>query len=434
MALSGLIGGLLLFLAIGLPVAISFFLLNIIGAWVFLGGDAGLSQLVRNSTVSVTNFVMVPIPLFLLMGEILFRTGLAGHAIDAVDRLIAKVPGRLSIVSIFGGSIFASLSGSSMANTAMLGSTLLPEMKARGYHSTMSMGPIMGTGGIAVLIPPSGLAVLLGSLGQISIGDLLVAGILPGVMITLMYVVYVVVRCTMNPALAPAYEVEAMSPWQKWQPFVKYVLPLLGIFACVIGSMLAGVATPTESAALGAAAAILAAACYGRLTWGALKTALYSTAKISAMIMFIVAASLTFSQILSFSGATGGFLKLIKGFDLSPMLLLLIMLGIAMILGSLMDPISVMMIVLPFFMPLVKSMGFDLVWFGVLMLVVLEVGFLTPPVGMLLFVMKGVAPPGTTMTEIIQAAMPFVVLQMLAVALIILWPDIATILPQLARQ
>ncbi len=432
-ALTGLVGGLLFLLALGLPVAIAFFLLNIVGALLFLGGDAGLIQLVRNSTVSVTNFVLVPIPLFLLMGEILFRTGLASRAIDAVDQLISKVPGRLSIVAIFGGSVFASLSGSSMANTAMLGSTLLPEMKQRGYHPTMSMGPIMGTGGIAVLIPPSGLAVLLGSLGQISIGDLLIAGILPGALITAMYVAYVIARCWMNPALAPPYAVQPAQGWARWRPFLLHVVPLLGIFVCVIGSMLAGIATPTESAALGAFASIFAAACYRRLTVAALKTALLSTAKITAMIFFIVAASLTFSQILAFSGATSGFLQLINGFDASPMTLLILMLVIALVLGSFMDPISVMMIVLPFFMPLVRSLGFDLVWFGVLLLVVLEVGFLTPPVGMLLFVMKGVAPPDTRMGDIIRAALPFVVLQLLAVAIIILWPGIATILPALSR-
>ena len=215
-ALVLMIGGLVALLAIGLPVAFAFFMINVVGALTFLGGSYGLVQMVRNAETAVTSFALVPIPLFLLMGEILFHSGLAGRAIDAVDRLISRVPGRLSIVAICGGTFFAALSGSSMANTAMLGSTLLPEMRKRGYHTSMALGPIMGTGGIAILIPPSGLAVLLGGLGQISIADLLIGGILPGVLIASLFFAYVIARCSLDPTLAPAYPLADLTAWQRW--------------------------------------------------------------------------------------------------------------------------------------------------------------------------------------------------------------------------
>lgn len=432
-ALILMIGGLVALLAIGLPVAFAFFLINIVGAVVFLGGSAGLVQMVRNAQTAVTNFSLVPIPLFLLMGEILFHTGLAARAIDAVDRLISRLPGRLSLVAICGGTFFAALSGSSMANTAMLGSTLLPEMRKRGYHTTMAVGPIMGTGGIAILIPPSGLAVLLGSLGQIPIADLLIGGVLPGILVAALFFTYVIVRCWLNPALAPAYPVAELTPWERWRPFLVNVLPLLVIFVAVVGSMLGGVATPSESAALGAFASLLAALCYGKLDRKSIKVSLIETAKISAMIFLIADASLTFSQILSFSGATQGFLAGIGELALTPTRLLILMIAILLILGCFMDPLSIMMVTLPFYMPLIRTAGIDQVWFGIMMLLALEIGFLTPPFGLLLFVMRGVAPPDVTMRDIIVAAVPFVLLQIVGLAVIFAVPGIVNWLPSLTR-
>jgi tripartite ATP-independent transporter DctM subunit len=433
LAFTLMIGGLMVLMAIGLPVAFAFFVINIIGAIIFLGGDAGLFQLVRNAAGSVTSFALVPIPLFLLMGEILFHTGLAQRAIDSVDRLIVRMPGRLALVAISGGTIFAALSGSSMANTAMLGSTLMPEMNRRGYHPSMSMGPILGTGGIAILIPPSGLTVLLGSLANISISDLLIGGIVPGVLIAALFFAYVVIRCSLDPKLAPPYSAGALTLWQRIWPFAAYVLPLLLIFVIVVGSMLAGVATPSESAALGAVASVGAAAAYGRLSWVAIKRSLIETGKISAMIFLIATASLTFSQILVFSGATQGLVGIVRNMNVDAFTLVVVMMLILLLLGCFMDQLSMMMITLPFFMPLVRTLGIDQVWFGILMLLTLEIGFTTPPFGLLLFVMKGVAPPETTMRTIIAAATPFILLEILALVTLLFLPPLATWLPALLR-
>jgi tripartite ATP-independent transporter DctM subunit len=420
-------------MALGLPVAFAFFGVNIVGAVIFLGGEPGLDQMARNTFASMSSFTLAPIPLFLLMGEILFHTGVAFKAIDAVDKLIARVPGRLSIVSVLGGTIFSSLSGSTIANTAVLGSALLPDMLKRGYHPTIAMGPIMATGSIAMLIPPSALAVLLGSLAGISIAKLLIAGIIPGLVMSMAFLGYIVLRCAINPTLAPAYDVAHLTLGERVRPFMVYVVPLFGIFAVVVGSILAGWATPTESAALGSVASAIAAMGYGLFTWRKFMVAVLEATKISVMILFIIGASVTFSQILAFSGATSGLLEVINTVGASPVALVLAMLGVLLFLGAFMDQVSMMMITLPFFIPLGHAIGIDLLWFGVLMLVVMEISFTTPPFGLLIYVMKGVAPKSITLRQVYIAAMPFIVLELMVLALIFLVPELATWLPEMAR-
>jgi len=424
----GLLCGLM---ALGLPVAFAFLAVNCVGAWLFLGGEAGLMQLVRNSLAALANFSLAPIPLFLLMGEILFHTGVAYTAIAAVDRLIRRVPGRLAVVAVAGGTVFSSLSGSTIANTAVLGSSLLPDMLKRGYHPGLAMGSIMAVGGIAMLIPPSALAVLLGSLAGISIAKLLIAGILPGVLMSILFIAYVMLRARFNPALAPNDESEdQIATWyERWWPFLVYVVPLFAIFAVVVGSIFMGLATPTESAALGSLAAAIAAIAYGKGSLKAFALALRETAKIAVMILFIIVASVTFAQILAFSGATDGLLNTIKAADLSPVLILLAMLGILLFLGAFMDQVSMLMITLPFYIPLAQGLGLDLLWFGVLLLIVMEISFTTPPFGLLLYVMKGVVPPGIGMGQIYKAALPFIGLEITVLALLILVPELATWLP-----
>ncbi|MDH3791388.1 MAG: TRAP transporter large permease, partial [Rhodospirillales bacterium] len=350
-----------------------------------------------------------------------------------VDRLIARVPGRLSIVSVLGGTVFSSLSGSTIANTAVLGSALLPEMLRRGYHPTLAMGPIMATGSIAMLIPPSALAVLLGSLAGISISKLLIAGIVPGLLMSAAFLGYIVLRCRLDPSVAPPYEVSKLSAAERWLPFLKHVVPLFGIFLVVVGSIVAGWATPTESAALGSVASAVAAACYGKLDRRSLVRALRETAKISVMILFIIAASVTFSQILAFSGASNGLLAVIGGMGLSTFALLLAMLAVLLFLGAFMDQVSMIMITLPFFIPLATSLGLDPLWFGVLMLVVMEISFTTPPFGLLIYVMKGVAPASVTLRTVYLAALPFIFLELAVLGLILAWPGLVTWLPLLVR-
>jgi tripartite ATP-independent transporter DctM subunit len=424
-----LFGALIVLFAAAVPAAFAFLGINIAGAWIWLGKDAGLIQLVRNGVASISSFSLTPIPFFVLMGEVLFHTGVAMKAIDAIDRLIWRVPGRLAVVAVVAGTVFSAISGSTIATTALLGSLLLPQMLARGYHPNMAMGPIMAIGGVDMLIPPSALTVLLGSLAGISISELLIAGIVPGALLSMMFVGWIVLRATMNPALAPPFEHQSLTLWQRWKPLLVYVAPLVLIFVVVVAAMAAGWATPTEAAAIGAVATVLVAWIYGALSWSNLMRALMGTAGISGIILFIIVGATTFAQILTFSGATNGLVDAIQQAKLAPWMVLAAMLAILLLLGCFVDQVSMMLICLPFFMPLVSAYGFDPVWFGVLFLFCMQLGLLTPPFGMLLFTMKSVAPKEIEMHQVWHAVTPYVVMGVVGLLLVLLFPPLATWLP-----
>jgi tripartite ATP-independent transporter DctM subunit len=427
-----LFGGLMALMALGLPVAFAFLAINVVGAWIFLGGEVGLVQFSRNAVQSITSFALTPIPFFVLMGEVLFHSGVAMKAIDAFALLIRRVPGRLSVIAIVAGTVFSAISGSTIATTALLGSLMLPTMLARGYHPKMAMGPIMGIGGVDMLIPPSALTVLLGSLAGISITGLLIGGVVPGLMLSALFVGYIVVRAVIDPSLAPVEPLDRVPDFaERWLPFLVYVLPLLLIFGLVVGAMSAGWATPTEAAAIGAAGTIFAALLYGRLTFSNLMMALLGTAGISGTILFIIIGATTFSQVLSFSGVANGIIGLIMGQGLSPMTVLIGMILILLFLGCFVDQVSMMLITLPFFMPLVQQLGIDPIWFGIIFLICMQLGLLTPPFGLLLFTMKSVAPDSITMNQIYWAATPYVLFGLLVLVLIVMFPSIATWLPRL---
>jgi tripartite ATP-independent transporter DctM subunit len=351
-------------------------------------------------------------------------------AIDAIDRLIWRVPGRLSVVAVVAGTIFSAISGSTIATTALLGSLLLPQMLARGYHPNMAMGPIMAIGGVDMLIPPSALTVLLGSLAGISVSQLLIAGIVPGAMLSVMFVAWIVLRAVANPSLAPTFAHEDISLWDRWRPLIVYVFPLVLIFIVVVAAMTAGWATPTEAAAIGAVATVVVAWVYRALTWSNLMRALLGTAGISGIILFIIIGATTFAQILTFSGATNGVVEAIKNGGLGPWTVLLAMMLVLIVLGCFIDQVSMMLICLPFFMPLVALYGFDPVWFGVLFLICMQLGLLTPPFGMLLFTMKSVAPKEIAMRQVWQAVTPYVVMGLAALIAVMLFPPLATWLPK----
>ena len=425
-----LFGILTLLLLLGLPAGFAFLAINLVGAVVFLGGEPGLMQVVRNGVASVTNFSLTPIPFFVLMGEVLFHTGVAMKAIDAFDNVIWRVPGRLAIIAVVAGTVFSAISGSTIATTALLGSLLLPQMLKRGYHPSMAMGPIMAIGGVDMLIPPSALTVLLGSLAGISISGLLIAGVLPGALLSLVFVGYILLRTSLNPGLAPRFEHAPVSGWARWRPLFVYVAPLLLIFVVVIAAMSAGWATPTESAAIGALATIVVAVAYRALSLKNLLQALQGTASITGIILFIIIGATTFSQILSFSGATAGLVSLVQGADLSPWGVLLGMLAILLLLGCFLDQVSMMLVTLPFYMPLAQHFGFDPLWFGVMFLICMQLGLLTPPFGMLLFTMRGVAPRHITTPQIFRAVTPYVLFGLLMLVMVLLVPSLATWLPR----
>ncbi len=426
-----LVGMVVVFMLLGIPVAFAFLTANIVGAMIYMGGLDAMPQIVVNAVESVTIFALIPVPLFIIMGELFFHTGLAIRVFDALDLCFGRLPGRLSYITVVGGTIFATLSGSTMANTAMMGSMMVPEMTSRGYKKHMSMGPILGTGGLAMIIPPSALAVLLASLAEIDIGALLIAGVLPGLVLAALYSILIYAQVKLDKDAAPAYVVESASLGRVLLALVVNVLPMGFVVFCVIGLIILGIATPTESAGFGALGVLILAALYRVLSWDVIVKSVAGSVRVTAMVLLIILASSTFSQLLAFTGASAGLIDWATKVDLAPIVMLLIMFGVLLVLGMFMDQVSMMLITVPIFFPLAQTLEFDLVWFGLVMLLALEISLTTPPFGLLLFVMIGVAPRGTTLWQVAMAAAPYIGCALIVLVLLILFPGLALYLPGL---
>jgi tripartite ATP-independent transporter DctM subunit len=425
--------GLIFLFALGVPVAFSFLFVNIVGVYLFWGGSAGLSQLILSIYNSVTSFSLLPVPLFVLMGEVMFHSGIAPRMMDALDKWLGRLPGRLSLLAVGGGTLFATLTGSAMAGAAMLGSVLVPEMEKRGYKKAMSLGPILGSGGLAIMIPPSALGVLLASLALFSIGQFLVAIIVPGILMAALFAAYVIIRCTLQPHLAPSYDVGHTPLSQKIIATVRYILPLGSILFLVVGLTFLGIATPTESAALGALGCFVLAFLYRGLNWTLIRRSFSATLGVTVMMFMILTGSTAFSQILAFTGATQGLVELGVNLPLPPILIIVTMQIVLLLLGTIMEPLTIMMVTIPIFMPIVKHLNFDLLWFGAIMLLNMEMATISPPFGLVLFVMKSVVSPDTSMKDIYLAALPFLGCDLVAMAAIMAFPQIALWLPNLMK-
>ena len=426
-------GSLIFLLALGMPVAFSFLLVNIVFMFLFWGGQAGLEQLIESLFVSVASFTLLPIPLFIIMGEVMFRSGVAPRMMDALDKWLGRLPGRLGLLAVGGGTLFGTLSGASMASTAVLGSVLVPEMEKRGYKKPMSLGPILGSGGLAIMIPPSNLAVLLGAVGEISVGRILIAIIIPGLLMAILYATYIIMRCRLQPSIAPAYDIIPPSLSDKLISTVRYVLPLGFIVFLVVGLIFLGVATPSEAAATGALGTFILAAFYRKLSWDVVKKSVSSTLQVTVMMFMIIAGATAFSHVIAYSGASHGLVQFAMALPLTPVLIIAAMLAVSLFLGMFINLLAIIMLTLPLFIPVVHALGFDPVWFAVIFLLTLEMGATSPPFGLSLFVMKGVAPPGTTMGDTYRAAIPFLLCDLVVVVLLLTLPIIALWLPNLMR-
>ena len=429
-----LIGGIVTLMMLGLPVPFAFLTVNCIAAYILMGGAGGIIQVLANAGSSISTFTLVAIPMFLLMGELFFRTRMVVRVFDTLEMMLGRLPGRLSYLAVGGGTLFSALIGSSMANTAMLGSLLTGEMVERGYKPHMAMGPIMGTGSLAMIIPPSGLAVLLGSLATIDIGGLLIGGFGPGLLLASLYALLIFLQVKMDPLAAPQYDVERPPTVEVVKAFVKNVLPMGLVIFCVVGLILLGWATPTESAAFGVLAVLVLAMFMRCLTWAVIVESVRGAVRVTAAIYLIIVGSSTFSQILAYTGASSGFIDYATGVHVGPLAMLLIMFGVLIVLGMLMDPASILLLTVPIFFPLAAALQFDPIWFGLIVLMGLEIGLLTPPFGVSLFVMMGVGPPGTTFPMVIKAALPYVFCDLIAVGALIAFPWIGTYLPSLIQH
>jgi tripartite ATP-independent transporter DctM subunit len=421
-----LFGTLLGLMFIGMPVAFSFLLVTSGAMYFIMGGTNGLTQLMVSVFDSLTKFSLTAIPFFILMGEVLYHAGLVSRALDFFSKLIGAVPGRLSIVTFLIGGVFAAASGATVASTAVLASLMVPEMMRRRYSKEMILGPIMASGALDMIIPPSALTVLLGTLAEVSIGRLLINAIVPGYILLGIYMAYVIFRCGRNPSLAPKYEFASISLREKIFTGLPDIIPLAIVIAVALGLIILGVATPTEAAALASLIAFILAAVYRRLTVEVLRESLLSSLQVTAMILTIIAASAAFSQVLAFSGVSRGMIGVVLGISVDPYLIILLMLLVVIVLGCFLEQVSIMMITLPIFMPIVKTLGMDAIWFCIMVLLCLSIGQLSPPFGLALFVMKATTPPEITMKDIYNAALPYCVLDLVGLGLVFFFPALAT--------
>lgn len=427
------IAALLLVLFLRIPVAFGIFGVGIVSAFMIFGDLATVSRLVGLSVVSsVNSFTFTAIPLFILMGEVLFKSHVAQDAIIEISKMLRKVPGRLPMVGIAGGSAFSLLSGSSLANTALLSRTLLPEMRKAGYNSELSAGSILAAGGLAMVFPPSALAILWGGVANVPIGQLLIAGIVPGVMMAIGYVVIVLFKS--SGGRASTADSVAGLPERSMQEILAGALKNLlmpGVIAVtVLVIIFAGIATPTEAAAFGALASIILAFVARGFSLKDLLYAGASSVRITGTIFFLVMASTLYSQVMAYMGATTGLVKWVNDNVSNQWFMLLIIVLLLVILSCFIDQASIMLITAPLLMPIVAQFEWNTVWFSILVLVTLQIGNISPPFGMGLFVMKSSA-PWLPMTTIYRAAVPWIISDLVVIAIMAVFPALVMFLPNL---
>lgn len=421
---------LLFMMATGLPVFAAFLIANLGGVMLVIG-TRGFGMFSNSIYETVTSETFVTIPLFILMGEILFRSGSVEVLSSALDKLIGKVRGRLYFLIIALSTVFGALSGSAVAVAAMLGRSILPQMKQQGYDSGLSNFTILGGASLAPIIPPSLLVIVIGSLvNNVSIAGLLIAGLIPGVILSAIMGVYIVARIRLNPKLAPPVnDTKTYSTTEKWKA-VASTLPFGIVIFFVMGLILLGVATPSEAAASGVVGALVTAFIYKKFSLSMVWKSLTSAVGISSMIMLIVASSKLFGQLLSFIGATAGLIDFVGNLQIEPWMMFMLLMAVPLILCMFIDQFAFLLLAIPLYEPIIRTYGFDPMWFWTLFLINLTIGSITPPFGYTLFALKGAA-RDVPLNEIYRSSWPVVAIFLFGLVLFSVFPSIITALPSL---
>ncbi len=415
----------------GAPIFLAFLFAILTGIY-FVIGPAGFPMFANSvlDTVSITS--LASIPLFILMGELLFRSGTMDVLFDSIDKLVGRVRGRQYVLVIVLSAVFGALSGVAMAVAAMLGRAIMPGMVARRYDRDVAAGLIISGASLAPIIPPSLLAIIVGSIADVSIAKLLISGVLPGLLLGGIFLVYVFVRIAMNPNLAPSNVVSERSDTSTSEMVMAIVriLPFVIVIISVMGFIMMGIATPSESAATGVVGALITAGIYRNLTLKMIWDSVMASITVSAMILAIMAMSKMFTQLLAFTGATSELVELVANLGFGPLVMVLIMLAVPFLLCMFIDTIAVILLTIPIYQPVVNALEFDPVWFWLLFLINITLGAITPPFGYTLFAFKAVV-PDMSISNIYKAIWPFVLLFLAGIGLIIVFPGIATWLPNL---
>jgi len=419
---------LVIFLGGTVWIGIALFIVGL-GGFLFFT-DLPFGSIVANiSWNNTSGSAMMALPFFIWMGEILFRSKISQSLFNGLTPWMDSIPGRLIHVNIFACTFFAAVSGSSAATTATVGKITIPELKKRGYNETLSVGSLAGAGTLGFLIPPSMMMLVYGIIGDVSIGKLFIAGVIPGVMIAGMFSSYTMLRCVINPRLAP--KGEGHHSWGDRVRALPSIAPVIILVLVVLGSIYTGWATPTEAGAVGVAGSIFFAVATRSFGWDVFKTSLLGAVKTSCMIMLIVMGAAYLSVVVGYLGITRKLTLYVISLGLSPYMLIFIMSILYLILGCLIDGFSMIVMTAPIVLPLIEAAGFDPVWFGIYLVLMIELAQITPPVGFNLFVISGLN--NDDILKIARAAFPFFLIMCTATALITVFPQLALYLPYLMR-
>lgn len=400
-----------------------------------LGGFVFFTELPFGSILSnaawnnTSGSAMMALPMFVWMGEILFRSKISQNLFNGLTPWMDRIPGRLLHVNIFACTFFAAVSGSSAATTATVGKITVPELQARGYDQRIAVGSLAGAGTLGFLIPPSMMMLVYGIIGDVSIGKLFIAGFLPGVLIAGLFSLYIVLRCIMSPQLAPAGSDH--HTWAQRLRAIPEIAPVLVLIVVVLGSLYAGWATPTEAGAVGVIGSLGFALVSGSLSWETFRASLMGAVKTSCMIMMIVMCASYLSVVVGYLGITRQLTLLVTEMGLSPYMLILILTFLYILLGCLVDGFSMIVMTTPIVLPLITASGFDSVWFGIYLVLMIELAQITPPVGFNLFVISSLN--NDDILTVARAAFPFFALMALATVLITVFPDIVLVLPNMMK-
>jgi tripartite ATP-independent transporter DctM subunit len=431
MALSGGVALLLTLFVLNVPIFVAFLTLNIAGVFL-LFGPSGFGLFANSIYSTAVSGALTAVPLFIAMGEILFRSGAMEVLFDSLDRLVGRIRGRQYIVCILLSAVLGALSGAAMAVAGLLGRSLFPAMRRRGYDTQFSAGTILAGASLDPIIPPSVLAILVATIADVSIGKMLIAGIIPGIVLTGMFLIYVLIRVHLQPSLAPDVADDAADRKTTGSAVgaLARMVPSLFVFFMVMGLIMLGIATPTEAAATGVLGALLLAAGYRRLNVKIVIEALYSAATVASLLLVIMCSAIMFSQLLTVTGGAKALAEIVVSISMPAALMIFAMLALPFVLFMFLDQLALMMVLVPIYQPIIRTYGFDELWFWTLFLVMATVGGLTPPFGYILFALKSAA-PDVPLQVIFRAAWPFVWIIVAGIFLFAIFPDLITFLPNL---
>ena len=421
-------GLLILFMGGSIWIGIALFLVGIGGFFFF--SDVSFGSILSNIAWNNTNgSSMMALPFFIWMGEILFRSNISANLFKGLSPWMDKIPGRLVHVNILACTFFAAVSGSSAATTATVGKITVPELMKRNYDYDLSIGSLAGAGTLGFMIPPSMVMLVYGIIGDVSIGKLFMAGFIPGFMIAGMFSSYIIIRCMISPELAP--KGDDVYTWRDRMEAIPAIAPVIFLILAVLGSIYMGWATPTEAGAVGVVGALFFAALTKSLTWEVFKVSMINSVKTSCMIMLIVMGAAYLSNVFGFLGITRALTTYVIEMGLSPYTLIIILTVLYLILGCLIDGFSMIVMTAPLVLPLIEAAKFDTVWFGIYLVLMIELAQITPPVGFNLFVISSLN--NDSLFKIAKAALPFFWLMLLATVLITVFPQIALFLPGMMK-